>query len=281
MFPSNLHSHTNYSDGTHAPEDYLEPAIAAGLMVYGFSDHAPLSFEHFNWCIRPGKAGDYCDEIRRLKEKWGQRIQIYLGFEADFIPGISDASMVNKYEPDYVISSIHFLKKNNCDDIMEIDGSYEGFQKGFHRLFNNNAAELVKHYFDTLHQMVSRGGYDITGHADKIKMFLNRRYPGIIEETWYADQEHEAALMLASSGIVTEINTRSLYKKHGTEPYPSWEMIKTIHQHGGKLTLSADTHDPNGVTAFFDVVADELVKHGIYQLQQYDCGNFRSFSLTE
>lgn len=280
MFPSNLHTHTNFSDGSHNPEDYIQPAINAGLSVYGFSDHAPLSFGNFKWCIRPGKAVEYCSEIRRLKEKWADQIQLFLGFETDFIPGMSDSSLVEKYQPDFIISSIHFLKKNNNSHIMEIDGSYDGFRLGFSKLFNNDAVAMVKHYFDTLYQMVSQGGFDIVGHADKIKMFLDRMYPGIIAESWYLDLEQEAALFLAKSGAIVEINTRSLYKKHGIEPYPSWEMIKTISHEGGKLTLSADTHDPEGVVAFYTSTLQQLKEMGINQLHAFDKGMFYEVSTS-
>ncbi|HOY39655.1 MAG: histidinol-phosphatase [Bacteroidales bacterium] len=279
MFPSNLHTHTDFSDGTHPPEVYINQAIACGLQTYGFSDHAPLTFRNFGWCLKPEKVNAYCNEIKRLKAEYSNHLNILLGFEVDFIPGVSAPSDVEKYKPDFIIGSIHFLKKPNRDYIMEIDGGYENFREGFKYLFADNPKALAEFYFDTVSKMVQAGGFQIIGHVDKIKMYLNRCFPGIYQEPWYKNLENEYAIFLGKSEIIVEINTRSIYKKHFTEPYPSWDMIKTIWEAGGKLTLSGDTHDPHGVSAYFKYCSDVLKKMGITHLQAHNGTSWFDYKL--
>jgi len=39
---TNLHTHTNFSDGSAEPEVYVKKAIELGFTALGFSDHSPL-----------------------------------------------------------------------------------------------------------------------------------------------------------------------------------------------------------------------------------------------
>jgi histidinol-phosphatase (PHP family) len=61
----NLHTHTSFSDGSDAPEKYVEEAIKQGFHTLGFSDHSPVPFEN-TFAIREGGLEEYCKTVRDI-----------------------------------------------------------------------------------------------------------------------------------------------------------------------------------------------------------------------
>src|SRR5512133_166117 len=129
---SNLHTHTNFSDGSSPPEDYVDEALGRGFRSIGFSDHSPLPFEN-TFAIREERADEYCDTILKLKKKYKGRIDILLGMEVDFIPGVGNTpSWFRQHYPlDFIIGSVHLVKNPVNDKRWFIDGAYrESYDAG-------------------------------------------------------------------------------------------------------------------------------------------------------
>ena len=87
----NLHTHTNYSDGSSDPEDYIKEAIRQGFDTLGFSDHSPVSFKN-NFAIREEKLEQYIQTILQLKDAYSKGgetpgINILLALEVEYLPG--------------------------------------------------------------------------------------------------------------------------------------------------------------------------------------------------
>lgn len=106
MILNNYHTHSNFCDGSDEPEKYVEEAIRLGLISLGFSGHAPVPFEN-TWSIKKENLGDYCRTIEGLKEKYAGKINIFLGLEIDYIPGISTGfgQLFADYRLDYAIGT--------------------------------------------------------------------------------------------------------------------------------------------------------------------------------
>ena len=81
---SNYHSHCTFCDGRSTPEDFVKFAVAHGFRAYGFSSHSPLPFETF-WNMSKDDMPEYLTEIERLKKKYNDRLEIYVGLEIDFL----------------------------------------------------------------------------------------------------------------------------------------------------------------------------------------------------
>ena len=62
----NLHTHTHFSDGSSAPEEYIKEAISQGFDTLGFSDHSPVPFEN-SFAIREDRLGEYVKTILALR----------------------------------------------------------------------------------------------------------------------------------------------------------------------------------------------------------------------
>ena len=77
----NMHTHSVYCDGKDRPEEMIQTALEKGFTILGFSGHgfspydtASMSAEHTR---------SYIDEINALKQKYQDRITIFLGIEQD------------------------------------------------------------------------------------------------------------------------------------------------------------------------------------------------------
>ena len=80
---SNYHSHCLFCDGRSTPENFIRFAIAHKFRAYGFSSHSPLPFET-NWNMSKDDMPEYLAEIERLKHKYKEQLEIYVGLEIDF-----------------------------------------------------------------------------------------------------------------------------------------------------------------------------------------------------
>ena len=115
---SNYHSHCTFCDGRSTPEDFIKFAVAHGFRAYGFSSHSPLPFETF-WNMSKDDMPEYLTEIERLKKKYSDRLEIYVGLEIDFLDESYNASIpyFRNLPLDYRIGSIHFLHTAYADKI--------------------------------------------------------------------------------------------------------------------------------------------------------------------
>ena len=96
-----FHVHSTYCDGKSTLRETVEAAIAMGLPALGFSGHGKTPHD-LSYCITDTKG--YIAEIKRLKEKYKNDIQIYLGVEEDI------SNLQNRKDFDYIIGSNHYFK---------------------------------------------------------------------------------------------------------------------------------------------------------------------------
>jgi len=60
-------------------------------------------------------------------------------------------------------------------------------------------------------------------------------------------------------GVPFEINTGAISRGYRTTPYPSFEILKAIHDGGGRIVFSSDAHDKSTLRYWFPQ-AEELAK---------------------
>lgn len=92
LIRANYHTHTTWCDGAHAPEAVILSAIAKGFEAIGFSSHVAFP-ERILGMLDPDKGLEYAADIRRLQAKYADRIKVFLGVEADYIPGATAPSV--------------------------------------------------------------------------------------------------------------------------------------------------------------------------------------------
>ena len=112
---TNYHTHTyRCKHAMGNDERYVEAAISAGIEILGFSDHTP--WPHFpadydsHVRMEPMYLPEYCQSVRRLREKYKGQIQLHLGLEAEYFPRHMQELMELKeqYGIEYLIFGAHY-----------------------------------------------------------------------------------------------------------------------------------------------------------------------------
>ncbi|MBQ4379450.1 MAG: histidinol-phosphatase [Treponema sp.] len=262
---SNLHTHTTFCDGKNTPEENVITAIKKGIKVLGFSSHSLYPF--WTECnMKPEEFSAYCREIHRLQEKYASEITIRLGFEADFIPGITIPRHENykEFSPDFLIGSIHFIFQR--DGIFAVDNTPEILKEGLKKYYSSDIKKLAGDYFDLQKEMLERGDFDFAGHPDLIRKF-NEKFPLFDEnESWYQELLKDMAKAIAKSGRATEINTGAISRKWLTKPYPSEYFLSLLYEAGVPVMLSADAHSSENLDCAFDKAAILAKKAGYTEI---------------
>jgi histidinol-phosphatase (PHP family) len=253
---ANLHSHTHYCDGTDAPETYLQAALEAGLVGYGFSGHAPLPFPT-PWAMKAEAYAAYRSEIHALKECWANRIEVHCGLEVDFIPQLIGASHFAA-ELDYTIGSVHFVDTWPDGTPFEADGPTVNFDKGLQAIFAGDIRTCMERYFSLVREMVLTDPPDIVGHLDKLKIHNRENRLWSESATWYRDAMMHTLEVISKGNVLVEVNTRGHYLGKTADLYPSKWVLREMRSLGIRPVISSDAHHPRQVAGSFDLAAQML-----------------------
>ena len=126
MITANFHTHTPRCHHAKGSErEYIEQAIANGFTTLGFSDHVPQPFKNsYVSTIRMAleELDDYVGPLRALQKEYADRIQILIGFEAEYYPDLFEELLeqLRKRAIDYLILGQHHAPE-------EPTGFYSGY----------------------------------------------------------------------------------------------------------------------------------------------------------
>lgn len=264
----NLHTHSNFCDGTEEPEEYVKAALRAGFHTLGFSSHAPVLFKN-NFAIKNEfELQRYCETIRELKFRYRDRISVLLALELDYIDGISRefSEFRENCLLDYTIGSVHLVRNGNDEKLWFIDGSkVESYDEGLRILFGGDVRKAVAAYYDQVKQMLVSQKPDIVGHFDKIKMHNNNRFFSE-DEPWYRKLVMDVLDVIEQTGVIVEVNTRGVYKKRCKDLYPGIWILKEIIKKDIRISLSADAHRPEEIDGYYSETLDILKGIGFKNL---------------
>lgn len=269
----NLHTHTNFSDGSSPPAEYLDEAVRQGFSVLGFSDHSPVPFDN-NFAIREEKLEEYVNEIRNLSSApvspslQGRGCEILLGLEIDYIPDVTGS--LDDYREtdnfDYFIGSVHLVKNGHYPNLWFIDGpDISVYESGLRDYFDGDIRHAVRSYYHQINGMIITQKPDIIGHLDKVKMYNRNRYFREDEE-WYIQLVDETLDLIKSCNCVVEVNTRGIYKKRSDSLFPGPEILRKIHALDIPVTLCSDAHRPNELSFYFEETKKLLRETGFKSL---------------
>lgn len=223
MNRANYHTHTwrcKHANGTE--KEYIEAAIAAGIEALGFSDHVPWPFAEYVSPIRMdmGQLAEYFDTLLALKEEYKGRIEIKIGFEAEYLPKYWEElqAELSKYPVDYMIMGQHYLD-------MEMPSNYMS------RVADKE--ELLGRYVDTVLEGLKTGAYAYLAHPDLPKFTGDRAF--------YGRQMERLCLGCKELGIPLEINLSGVYEN---VHYPSEEFWKIVAKVGCDAVIGYDAHNP-------------------------------------
>lgn len=272
MTLSNLHTHTRFSDGSDEPEKYIEAAMAAGMTSIGFSDHSPLPFEN-SFALRESEVPDYCETILRHKTSATSLMSpfgVFLGMEVDFIPGMGHPfdHFRKNYPVDYLIGSVHLIRKDERDDLWFIDGPDPAtYDEGLNRLYGGDARTGVTAYYHQINEMLTTQHMEVIGHLDKIKMH-NRGRLFSEDEPWYVALVDETLDLIKQTGVIVEVNTRGMYKKRSETTFPGPAILKKINMLRIPVIITSDAHRPEEVDRLFSETTLLLKETGFREVME-------------
>ncbi len=222
-------------------KEFVNKARKKGLIEIGFSDHDQF-LDQIDWNLLKN-----CQKNSSLPVK--------LGLEIDYRPGREEVikGILNKYELDYCIGSVHFIDQWNFDHPDYI----QEYKKG-------DIDKLYEKYFSLVNQAVSSNLFDIIGHFDLIKIF--NFYP----DTYDLEKLVKPVLKeIKKRDLVVEINTNGL-NKPVQEIYPSLEIIKMMKKLNILITTGSDAHSEDRVGENIFKILQMLRKTGYKEITSFN-----------
>lgn len=277
-FWTNYHSHSYYCDGVESPQAQLEAAIRQGVKAFGFSSHCPIGFPN-TWSMQPTRLTEYLQETRALKAKFEPDLEVYVGLEIDYVPGICGPQKFAA-DLDFTIGSVHYLDQNEAGAPWEIDGSTAQFMQGLVDVHGGDIQKVVKLYYRRIREMIEQDPPDILGHLDKIKIHNLNNSLFDESEAWYQREIADTLDLLAESDCILEVNTRGMYKKN-LSTYPSMTILKIARKREIPVMINSDSHAPSEITANMRETALQLKQMGYKTLRVFKQGKWQDIAFNE
>ena len=235
----NYHTHTylcNHAEDT--PEEYVKKAINGGIKRMGFSDHMPHIYSNgfeAGYRVPVSKAEEYIAEVKKVKEKYKDHIEIILGFEMEYFPEAFAKMCQNAkdYGAEYLIYGCHYYEEM---------GTYCGLE--------TDETDVLKKYVTNVVEAMKTGVYTYIAHPDLIN------YVGEIE--LYEDEMRKICVASKETGIPLEINFLGI---RTNRVYPRDEFWKIAGEEKCPVTYGFDAHDADGACDLESLTkANELVE---------------------
>jgi len=238
-----LHMHTNFCDGKDSPEQMVLSAIDKGLKVVGVTCHSYTHFEE-GCSITPKNEQEFIDEIKRLKEKYLDKIKVLCGIEWD----LCTTSSIGKY--DYIIGSMHYYSRG--DKFYPVDKSKSDFINSVNTLFDGDYYSACEEYYESVSKIVEKTNCDIIGHIDLVAKFNEGNNLFDENDARYVSAYKKAVDTLVKFDKPFEINTGVISRGYRLAPYPSKPIYEYIKLKGGRFILSSDSHSKENIAFEFD-----------------------------
>ena len=253
MYTQNLHLHTAFCDGKDTPEELVLYAIEHGVQSLGFSGHSYMYFAPSRSMSLEGTEA-YKKEILRLKEKYGDRLDIFCGLEMEMY---SEVPLVGY---DYLIGSCHYL---------DIDGKKVGFDRSAEEVgsvidtyFDGNGLAYAVECYRQAALLPRHGSFDIIGHFDLVTKHAEKVPFFDTESPLYREAALDSLRTLASSIPLFEVNTGAIARGYRTSPYPAPFLVDECRRLGLGAVITSDCHAKEDLTCHFKESALYLEAHG-------------------
>jgi histidinol-phosphatase (PHP family) len=284
---TNYHTHHAVCDGKGEATDYVRAAVEKGFDALGFSSHAPLPFAN-RWTMAKEKFPAYCGEVRRLREVYAGRIEIYLGLEIDFIsgdfaagaealPGFSSSGGLS-WPPeglDYYIGAVHVFP-SGPHGYREVDNTAEEYEAIRDENYGGDMRAFVTGYYAYIRELLARFRPPVLAHMDLIK----KNNPGgkyfREDSPWYRELIRDLIPVIAQAGTIVEVNTGGLARGRTDTVYPSPWILRLLREADIPVMLNSDAHVPENLDAWFGSARDVIRGAGYTRLRVLRSGGWES-----
>lgn len=234
------HSHTPLC--RHAvgnPTDLAEAAAAKGLMGLIITCHGPLpNGISAGVRMRDSEFPEYVRLVREAQEVWEGRLDVRLGLESDFLPGLESwvRELHQRAEFHYILGSVH----PQLEEYKEL-------------YWSDDWRQFARGYFLHLAEAAETGLYDCLSHPDLVKNLVVPEWD--LEAIW--PSVLEALDRIAETETAMELNTSGLSKKL-PEMNPSPAILSAMRERNIRVVIGADAHCPERVADEFKAARNLL-----------------------
>ena len=246
-----MHMHTPLCKHARGePEDYAAVAERRGLKGIVVPCHNPTN-DGWSPGVRMSEAefDDYVAMVARAQGAWAGRVDVRLGIESDYVPGmepwLEKLHTIARFH--HVLGSVH----PHLRDYREryYDGDPEAFQRT---------------YFEHLAMAAETGLFDTISHPDLVK--------NTEPAEWHVDRAMDfigpCLDRIAATGTAMELNTSGL-DSVVAEMSPSLSILEEMRQRRIPVVMGADAHDPPRVAANFEDALDALNSVGYTEVSLF------------
>ena len=204
----NYHTHTyRCGHASGSEEEYIQRAIRCGIKYIGFSDHIPFVCDDgYESPHRvPMKAAkEYVATISALREKYADKIDIKIGFEAEYYPEDFEKMLKTATEvgAEYLIVGQHWLANEHLG--------------GQHTMVETSNPEDLKRYINLVISAIKSGVVTYIAHPD---MFV---FEGDAET--YKQEMRKICVASREYNIPLEINFLGIREKRSYPNEIFWEI---------------------------------------------------------
>lgn len=216
---ADYHTHTIYSHGRGTIEDNVKSAISKNIKVLGISDH---SYSHKVFGVKKDNICKMRDEVNRLNDKYGGRIQLLLGLECNILDDLGSIDCDDKTHAmlDYVLAGYHFGV---------FPTNIHGFINAIDNRFISSFKAKEYNTYALINAMNNNDIFAITHPGDKGDVYIE-----------------EVAKEAKCTNTLLEINS-----SHG---FLSLEQLKLIKDVGNKFIIGSDAHYSKNVGDFANAI---------------------------
>ena len=256
---NNYHTHTaRCGHATGLDEEYVLKAIEIGIEELGFSDHCPFEgvsqpFVRMDY----SRLDEYITSINLLKEKYKDKIKIYVGLEAEYYSEVKDyyKSLLNKL--DYLICGQHFALDDNRKLI------YSGYE-------TNNKAVVVD-YVNRVIEAIESGFFKYIAHPDLILNAYTYRdefIEGQMRRICEASEKRHVPLEINLEGINKQVKKGWIGKEYFYPFDYFWNIVK---DYSIDVVIGADIHHPEDFLRDYDKYGYDIAsRYNLHLINKID-----------
>ncbi len=232
------------------PEEYAARAEERGLKGIIVTCHNPLP-DGISSDVRMDleQFPNYIALVERARQAWQGRVDVRLGLEADFMPGLEPflKKQLASAEFHHVLGSVHCQVREYRE-----------------RYFDGDAFNYQKTYFNHLAEAAETGLFDTISHPDLVK--------NIKKSEWDIERILpfiETALdRIAAAGTAMELNTSGELKAI-PEMNPGPIILQAMQKRGIPVVIGADAHVPERVADRYEKAMDVLESVGYSEINYF------------
>ncbi|HWL53236.1 MAG TPA: histidinol-phosphatase [Chthoniobacteraceae bacterium] len=248
LFDSHMHTPL-CKHAVGMPEEYAAAAFRRGFHGMVITCHSPMP-DRFSARVRmaPEELDTYLSMVQEAADQWQGRVEILLGMESDYFPGMEPwlRELHSRADFHYILGSVH----PHLREYREAFGS-------------SGDREYQENYFRHLADAAETGLFDTLAHPDLVKNFAANWDLGAMMEPIRAALDR-----IAATGVALELNTSGA-NKAVPEMNPAPAILEEIAARGIPIVLGSDAHVPERVGDRFLEAMHLLKRTGFRSISRF------------